>query len=62
LSALYPTQRQIITVGGRHGHPRRRIPTRQFQLAGIEMQPDHRGSGIGTWLISTLIDEARQGT
>lgn len=32
----------------------------EIYLARIELHPDHRGHGIGTRLVSTLIDEAAQ--
>jgi ribosomal protein S18 acetylase RimI-like enzyme len=32
----------------------------EIYLARIELHPDHQGHGIGTRLVSALIDEARQ--
>ena len=32
----------------------------QIYLSRIEIHPDYQGHGIGTWLISALIDEAAQ--
>jgi GNAT superfamily N-acetyltransferase len=32
----------------------------EIYLARIEIHPDHQGSGIGTRLISALVDEARK--
>jgi ribosomal protein S18 acetylase RimI-like enzyme len=32
----------------------------EIYLARVEIQPDHQGHGIGTRLVSVLLDEARQ--
>ena len=56
-----PRRWQIITAGGTDiGMIDVEHRPAEIYLSGIEITPDHQGHGIGTRLISALIDEARQ--
>jgi ribosomal protein S18 acetylase RimI-like enzyme len=59
--AFNPGRWQIITAGGADiGMLDVEYRPAEIYLARIEIHPDHQGGGIGTRLISALIDEARQ--
>ena len=56
-----PGRWQIITAGGADiGMLDVEYRPAEICLARIEIRPDHPGGGIGTRLISALIDEAGQ--
>jgi predicted GNAT family acetyltransferase len=57
--AFNPGRWQIITAGGAGiGMLDVEYRPAEIYLARIEIHPDHQGGGIGTRLISALIDEA----
>ena len=59
--AFNPGRWQIITAGGADiGMLDVEYRPAEIYLARIEIHPDHQGGGIGTRLISPLIDEAGQ--
>jgi ribosomal protein S18 acetylase RimI-like enzyme len=59
--AFNPGRWQIITAGGAHiGILDVEYRPAEIYLARIEIHPDHQGGGIGTRLISALIDDAGQ--
>jgi ribosomal protein S18 acetylase RimI-like enzyme len=59
--AFNPGRWQIITAGGADiGMLDVEYRAGEIYLARIEIHPDHQGGGIGTRLISALIDEAGQ--
>jgi ribosomal protein S18 acetylase RimI-like enzyme len=59
--AFSPDHWQIITDGGVDiGMLDVEYRPDEIYIARIEICPDHQGQGIGTRLISALIDEARQ--
>jgi len=59
--AFSPGRWQIITVGGADiVMLDAEYRPAEISLACIEIRPDHQGGGIGTCLISALIDEADQ--
>jgi ribosomal protein S18 acetylase RimI-like enzyme len=59
--AFNPDHWQIITDGGVDiGMLDVEYRPDEIYIARIEICPDHQGQGIGTRLISALIDEARQ--
>ena len=59
--AFNPDRWQIITAGGADiGMLDVEYRPGEIYLARIELHPDHQGHGIGTRLVSALIDEARQ--
>jgi ribosomal protein S18 acetylase RimI-like enzyme len=59
--AFNPGRWQIITAGEADiGMLDVEYRPAEIFLARIEIHPDHQGRGIGTRLISALIDEARQ--
>ena len=56
-----PRRWQIITAAGTDiGMIDVEYRPAEIYLSRIEVNPDHQGHGIGTRLISALIDEARQ--
>ncbi len=56
-----PGRWQIITAGGADiGMLDVEYRPAEIYLARIEIHPDHQGGGIGTRLVSALIDEAAQ--
>ncbi len=56
-----PRRWQIITVAGTDiGMIDVEYRPAEIYLSRIEVNPDHQGHGIGTRLVSALIDEARQ--
>jgi ribosomal protein S18 acetylase RimI-like enzyme len=56
-----PDRRRIITADGVDiGMLDVEYRPADIYLSRIEVHPDHQGQGIGTQLISALIDEARQ--
>lgn len=59
--AFNPGQWQVITAGGADiGILDVERRPGEIYLARIEIHPDHQGHGIGTRLVSALLDEARQ--
>ena len=59
--AFNPSRWQIITAGGTDiGMLDIEHRPDEIYLARIEIHPDHQGHGIGTRLVSALLDEARQ--
>ena len=59
--AFNPSRWQIITVGGTAiGMLDIEHRPDEIYLARVEIHPDHQGHGIGTRLVSALLDEARQ--
>jgi len=59
--AFNPDHWQIITDGGvAIGMLDVEYRPDEIYIARIEICPDHQGQGVGTQLISALIDEARQ--
>ena len=59
--AFNPSRWQIITVGGTAiGMLDIEHRPDEIYLARVEIHPDHQGHGIGTCLVSALLDEARQ--
>ena len=61
VSAFNPARWQIITAGGTDiGMLDIEYRPGEIYLARIELHPDHQGHGIGTRLVSALIDEATQ--
>ncbi len=59
--AFDPDRWQIITAGGEDiGMLDVEHRPGEIYLARIEVHPDYQGHGVGTRLISALIDEARQ--
>jgi ribosomal protein S18 acetylase RimI-like enzyme len=57
--AFNPSRWQIITRDGTDvGMVDIEYRPGEIYLARIEIHPDHQGGGIGTWLVSMLIDEA----
>lgn len=59
--AFNPGQWQVITAGGADiGMLDVERRPGEIYLARIEIHPDHQGHGIGTRLVSALLDEARQ--
>lgn len=59
--AFNPGQWQVITAGGADiGMLDVERRPGEIYLARIEIHPGHQGHGIGTRLVSALLDEARQ--
>jgi len=59
--AVNPGRWQVITADGADlGMLDAGYRPGEIYLARIEIHPDHQGHGIGTRLISALVDEARQ--
>ena len=59
--AFNPGRWQIITAGGTDiGMIDVEYRAAEIYLSRIEIRPDYQGHGIGTRLISALLDEARQ--
>ena len=59
--AFSPGRWQILTAGGAGiGMLDVEYRPAEIYLAPIEIHPDHQGGGIGTRLISALIDEVGQ--
>jgi GNAT superfamily N-acetyltransferase len=59
--AFNPSRWQIITAGGTDiGMLDIEHRPDEIYLARVEIHPDHQGHGIGTRLVSVLLDEARQ--
>jgi ribosomal protein S18 acetylase RimI-like enzyme len=59
--AFNPSRWQIITKDGADiGMLDVQYRPDEIYLARIEIHPDHQGGGIGTRLVSTLMDEARE--
>jgi ribosomal protein S18 acetylase RimI-like enzyme len=59
--AFNPGRWQIITAGGADiGMLDVEYRAGEIYLARIEIHPDHQGGGVGTRLISALIDQAGQ--